>query len=161
MGDYQLASCLAYIFRVNDFQEGESSYEEGTDTESKKKPTLKKAKVSKKASVQLNMEIEDYIELLKNEYETSPEDWKTRGGKLLINELYDYMENYDGSKVEMPSIVIDNFLVNGSFCERAADFTADGEWSNKFEEYKGNWDEFCENEAVIYNENAACTNLGF
>lgn len=165
MGDDELSDNLAYIFRMYDFREGCSDYdddeEDGTDTESKKKPTLKKAKVSKKASVQLNMEIEDYIELLKNEYETSPEDWKTRGGKLLINELYDYMESYDGSKVEMPSIVIDNFLVNGSFCERSTDFTADGEWSNKFEEYKGNWDDFCENEAVIYNENAACTNLGF
>ena len=140
---------------------------EDTDVESKKKVNLKKAKtnkkakVNKKATVSLEMEIDDYIELLKNEYATSPEDWKTRGSKLLMNEFYEYMENFDGGKVEQPSIIMDNFLINGSFCERATDFTADGEWSNKFEEYKGNWEEFCENEAVLYNEDAACTNLGF
>lgn len=136
------------------------------DVESKKKVNMKKAKtnkkanISKKASVQLNLEIEDYIELLKDRYESAPADWKTRGGKLLINELYEYMENYDGGKVEIPSIVIDNFLINGDIVERT-EFTADGEASNKFEKYNGNWEEFCEEEAVIYNDNAACTNLGF
>ena len=126
----------------------------------KKAKTNKKANISKKASVQLNLEIEDYIELLKDRYESAPADWKTRGGKLLINELYEYMENYDGGKVEIPSIVIDNFLINGDIVERT-EFTADGEASNKFEKYNGNWEEFCEEEAVIYNDNAACTNLGF
>ena len=136
------------------------------DVESKKKVNMKKAKtnkkanISKKASVQLNLEIDDYIELLKDRYESAPADWKTRGGKLLINELYEYMENYDGGKVEIPSIVIDNFLINGDIVERT-EFTADGEASNKFEKYNGNWEEFCEEEAVIYNDNAACTNLGF
>lgn len=130
-------------------------------TASKKQVVTKKAKVNKKATVSLEMEIDDYIELLKNEYETSPEDWKTRGSRLLMNEFYEYMENFDGGKVKQPSEVMDNFLINGSFCERATDFTADGEWSNKFEEYNGNWEEFCENEAVIYNEDAACTKLGF
>lgn len=134
---------------------------EDTEIESKKKVNLKKAKVNKKATVSLEMEIDDYIELLKNEYETSPEDWKTRGSRMLMNDFYEYMENFDGGKVKQPSEVMDNFLVNGSFCERATDFTADGEWSNKFKEYNGNWEEFCENEAVIYNEDAACTNLGF
>ena len=67
-----------------------------TEVESKKKVNMKKAKtnkkanISKKASVQLNLEIEDYIELLKDRYESAPADWKTRGGKLLINELYEY-----------------------------------------------------------------------
>lgn len=137
-----------------------------TEVESKKKVNMKKAKtnkkanISKKASVQLNLEIEDYIELLKDRYESAPADWKTRGGKLLINELYEYMENYDGGKVEIPSIVIDNFLINGDIVERT-EFTADGEASNKFEKYNGNWEEFCEEETVIYNDNAACTNLGF
>ena len=167
MGNFELANNLAYIFRVNDFREGCSDYEEDTDVESKKKVNLKKAKtnkkakINKKATVSLEMEIDDYIELLKNEYETSPEDWKTRGSRMLMNEFYEYMENFDGGKVQQPSVVMDNFLINGSFCERATDFTADGEWSNKFEEYKGNWEEFCENEAVLYNEDAACTNLGF
>ena len=134
---------------------------EDTEIESKKKVNLKKAKVNKKATVSLEMEIDDYIELLKNEYETSPKDWKTRGSRMLMNDFYEYMENFDGGKVKQPSEVMDNFLINGSFCERATDFTADGEWSNKFKEYNGNWEEFCENEAVIYNEDAACTNLGF
>jgi hypothetical protein len=139
---------------------------EDTEIESKKKINLKKAKtnkkakVSKKASVQLNLEIDDYIELLKDRYESAPADWKARGGRLLIDELYEYMENYDGGKVEIPSIVIDNFLINGDIVEKS-EFTADGEASNKFEKYNGNWDEFCEEEAVIYNDNAACTNLGF
>lgn len=143
---------------VNSYVVGDS---EDTEIESEKKVNLKKAKVNKKATVSLEMEIDDYIELLKNEYETSPVDWKTRGSKLLMNEFYEYMETFDGGKVEQPSIVMDNFLINGSFCERATDFTADGEWSNKFEEYNGNWEEFCENEAVIYNDEVACTNLGF
>lgn len=137
-----------------------------TDVESKKKvnmkkaKTNKKAKVSKKALVQLNLEIDDYIELLKDRYESAPADWKTRGGRLLINELYEYMESYDGGKVQIPSIVIDNFLINGDIVEKT-EFTADGEASNKFKKYNGNWEEFCEEEAVIYNDNAACTNLGF
>lgn len=110
--------------------------------------------------MQLNLEIDDYIGLLKDRYESAPADWKTRGCRLLINELYEYMENYDGGKVESPSIVIDNFLINGDIVEKT-EFTADGEASNKFEKYNGNWEEFCEEEAVIYNDNAACTNLGF
>lgn len=140
---------------------------EDTEIESKKKVNLKKAKkvnkkakMHKKAAVQLNLEIDDYIELLKDRYESAPADWKTRGGRLLINELYEFMENYDGGKVEIPSIVIDNFLINGDIVERT-EFTADGQSSHLFEKYNGNWEEFCEEEAVIYNDNAACTNLGF
>ena len=76
----------------------------------KKAKTNKKAKVNKKATVSLEMEIDDYIELLKNEYATSPEDWKTRGSRMLMNEFYEYMENFDGGKVEQPSIIMDNFL---------------------------------------------------
>lgn len=67
MGNYELASNLAYIFRMNDFREGCSDYEEEeeTEVESKKKVNLKKAK---KEFVDINGKTwKEFLDNIKNE----------------------------------------------------------------------------------------------
>lgn len=155
MGNFELANNLAYIFRVNDFREGCSDYEEDTEIESSKKiKMVKKAKIGKKAGITVKMELPlaNYMEMLKNRA-------KENGRNLyLADELADYFLNFD--TVPEPMFFVDNYLINGEFVEKG-EFTPDGEFSELYEKYNGNWETMCENEALFHNDEEACLNLGY
>lgn len=156
MGNYELANNLAYIFRMNDFREGCSDYEEEeeTEVESKKKVNLKKAKkVNKKAGkITVEMDSSDYMDLLRDRA-------KEIGRELIMeDELEQYIEGI-GSIDITPMVFVDNYLINGEFIERNQ-FSTDGDYSDLYAKYNGDWNEMCDNEAVFYNEEMACLNLG-
>lgn len=126
------------------------------DVESKKKvKVVKKAEVGKKAENMVTMELPlaNYMEMLKDRA-------KEIGRSLyMADELEDYFLAVGGNVLE-PMTFVDNYLINGEFVEKE-EFTAEGNYSELYEEYNGNWEEMCENAAIFYNDEMACLNLGF
>ena len=111
----------------------------------------KKQFVTKKASIMVKMELPlaNYMEMLKDRA-------KEIGRSLyLADELEDYLSNFD--TVPEPIYLVDNYLINGEFIEREGEF-GDSEW---YDVYDGDWNKFCENEALFYNDEEACLNLGY
>lgn len=123
-------------------------------TASKKSNVSKKANVDKKAENMVTMELPlaNYMEMLKDRA-------KEIGRSLyLADELEDYFLAVGGNVLE-PMTFVDNYLINGEFVEKE-EFTADGNYSELYEEYNGSWEEMCENAAIFYNDEMACLNLG-
>lgn len=123
-------------------------------TASKKSNVSKKANIDKKAENMVTMELPlaNYMEMLKDRA-------KEIGRSLyLADELEDYFLAVGGNVLE-PMTFVDNYLINGEFVEKE-EFTADGNYSELYEEYNGNWEEMCENAAIFYNDEMACLNLG-
>lgn len=114
----------------------------------------KVARLSKKAGY-VKIDIEDYLNLLSDRA-------KEIGRQIpMEEEFFNYIRDFgEDTDFGSPSYVVDNYCINGEFVERETGFTADGDYSNKFKEYNGDWNEFCSNEAVFYNEEEACLNLG-
>lgn len=117
-----------------------------------------KSNIKKTAST-VEIDIEDYLEALDERLTTAEERWG--GAPELHSQLLDYVEEvFAGQKVPSVSAVADNFVVNGEFVYKN-DFTKDGNYSKLFEEYNGDWDAFCENEGILYNDEVCCIRLGF
>ena len=114
----------------------------------------KKATMEKKAVAMVRMElsINDYMDMLDARAQ------EFRGEELpLRDELRDYFIGIEN--VPEPMIFVDNYLINGEFVEKG-EFTPDGNYSGLYEQYNGDWEKMCDNEAVIYNEEMACLRLG-
>ena len=127
---------------------------EDTEIESKKKVNLKKAKkVNKKAGkITVEMDSSDYMALLRDRA-------KEIGRELIMeDELEQYIEGIGNIDIT-PMVFVDNYLINGEFIERNQ-FNTDGDYSDLYAKYNGDWNEMCDNEAVFYNEEMACLNLG-
>lgn len=162
MGNDELSENLAYIFRMYDFREGCSDYEEEeeeTEVESKKKVNLKKAKkVNKKAKtnkkagkITIEMDSSDYMELLRDRA-------KAIGRELIMeDELEQYIESIGNIDIT-PMVFVDNYLINGQFADKE---TWQEDFEDEYKKYNGDWNMFCEKEAVFYNDEEACLNLGF
>ena len=118
------------------------------------KSVKKVATLSKKAGY-VKIDTEDYLNLLSDRA-------KEIGRQIpMEEEFFNYIRDFgEDTDFGSPSYVVDNYCINGEFVERETGFTADGDYSNKFKEYNGDWNEFCSNEAVFYNEEEACLNLG-
>lgn len=125
---------------------------EDTEIESSKKVKMvKKAKIGKKAGTMVKMELPlaNYMDMLQDRA-------KEIGRQLyMAEELESYFEGVD--TVLEPYIFVDNYLINGEFADKE---TWQEDYSDKYEKYNGDWNEFCANEAVFYNEDEACLDLG-
>ena len=111
----------------------------------------------KKTAGTVQIDIEDYMELLDDRLTQAEEWWGSTG---LHDELLNFMELQDGTEVESPKVVADNFVVNGEFVEKD-EFSENGNYSRLYEKYNGSWEDLCENEGIIYNDEVCCINLGF
>lgn len=113
----------------------------------------------KKTAGTVQIDVEYYLKLLNDRFnEIEPTSWG--GDHGLRKELFDFIRDNDGMLIGEPSIVADNFAVNGEIVYREW-FSKDGEYSDLYEEYNGDWRNFCESEGIIYNDEVCCINLGF
>ena len=129
---------------------------EDTDIESKKKVNLKKAKkvkINKKAGKMVKVEMPLTI-YMANLEDRAKERWNRE--LPLKDELANYLSEFD--YVPQEYIVVDNYLINGQFADKE---TWQEDFEDKYKKYNGDWNMFCENEAVFYNDEEACLNLGF
>lgn len=110
--------------------------------------------IKSEQSVSIPMSV--YIDLLSNRFK----EMGNHAGEealALWPRFLDLIEETGPGDNTSPSYVVDNYLINGEFVSKNA-------WSNeyptRYQEYQGNWQQFCENEAIIYDDNYACLNLG-
>lgn len=118
----------------------------------------KKSNIKRQAAT-VQIDMEDYIDALENRLKIAHERW---GGYPELDEQFlDLIrESYDGQKVPSVSAVVDNYVVNGEYVNKE-DFTPEGNYSSLYEQYNGDWQELCQNEGVLYNDDVCCIRLGF
>lgn len=117
-----------------------------------------KANMKKKAAF-VKIDMEDYIDALDERLAWAENQWG--GAPELHDQLLDFIRDvYDGQEIPSVGVIADNFVVNGEFVYKD-EFTKDGNYSGLFEKYSGNWEELCENEGVLYNDEVCCIRLGF
>lgn len=73
--------------------------------------------------------------------------WFSDASRSLKEQLFDMIEECGVCEESTPSIIIDNFLINGDFIDRSADIKF------KSEEV---WLDYCNDNALIHNEHYAC-----
>lgn len=109
----------------------------------------------------VQIDIVDYLDMVDKELKEAINAWGGPSHWALKDKLLDLLESWDGGDVPSPSVVSDNWVVNGEIIEREEDFTPNGQASDFYEQYNGNWDEFCENEGQIWDDKYCCVRLGF
>lgn len=91
---------------------------------------------------------EDFVsQALYDRFEAVKTLWASAAATALFEQLIDLLievGEFNGSSC----VIVDNFLINGQFVAREHDF------------FEGSWEEFCEANGVIYNDDYCCTNLG-
>ena len=102
--------------------------------------------VRSEATVSIPMS--DYIELLEERFKTAPQDWHSEAADSLWPQYIELIEQVGPGQNTSPSVVVDNYLVNGEFVNRE-------EFSELYPEYEGGWEQFCQNNATVYNESYA------
>lgn len=115
-----------------------------------------KSNLKKKASY-VKIDMEDYIDALHERLEWAENQWG--GAPELHDQLLDYVRDVCAEQ-EMPSVAVvaDNFVVNGEFI-RKEDFNDN--YTSLYKKYNGDWEEMCENEGILYNDEVCCIRLGF
>ncbi|MCM1260569.1 MAG: hypothetical protein NC222_06400 [Staphylococcus sp.] len=113
----------------------------------------------KKTAGSVTIDIEDYIDSLSERIDEAINRWGGEEHEELKEQFLDYCrEVFDGQQVPSVSVVADNWVVNGEFISK-------DEWAESydkaFKQYEGNWEEFCQNEGIIYDDRFCCIRLGF
>lgn len=104
------------------------------------------------------------IEALENFWdmrENNQPDWFSDARRSLKEQLFDMIEECGVGAESTPSIIIDNFLINGDFISRYSDacfwldvYKLDDDLEES--ELEELWQEYCQENAIIYNSNYAC-----
>jgi hypothetical protein len=91
----------------------------------------------------------DFVsQALYDRYEAVKTLWASEAASALFEQLIDLM--LDIGEINASSwVIVDNFLVNGQFISREHDL------------FEGSWEDFCEANGVIFDDNFCCTHLGF
>ena len=117
--------------------------------------------------------IQFIIDALQSRYDNVKELWGGDAASELWEQALQMVEDCGiGDNVTSPSIFVDNYLINGEFVSKGDDkqYWLGGEYDDLSEDDKEcyeceaeyieqKWDEYCENNACLYNGNYAC--LGF
>jgi hypothetical protein len=92
---------------------------------------------------------EDFVsQALYDRFEAVKTLWASAAATALFEQLIDLL--IDGGEFHGSSwIIVDNFLINGQFVCREHDL------------FEGSWEDFCDANGVIYNDDYCCTHLGF
>jgi len=92
---------------------------------------------------------EDFMsQALYDRFEAVKTLWASAAATALFEQLIDLLievGGFNGSSW----IIVDNYLINGQFVCREHDL------------FEGGWEDFCEANGVIYNDDYCCTHLGF
>lgn len=92
---------------------------------------------------------EDFVsQALYDRFEAVKGLWASAAATALFEQLIDLLievGEFKGSNY----VIVDNFLINGQFVAREHDL------------FEGSWEDFCEANGILFNDNFCCTNLGF
>ena len=103
--------------------------------------------------------IEFIIDALQARYDNVKE-WGGEAAHELWEQALSMVEECGiGDNVTSPSIFVDNYLINGEFVSKEDDkqywLGCDSEELSQ-DEIDGEWPEYCQNNACLYNDNYAC-----
>ena len=91
---------------------------------------------------------EDFVsQALYDRFEAVKGLWASEAASALFEQLIDLLievGEFNGSSC----VIVDNYLINGQFVCREHDL------------FEGSWEDFCEANGVLFDDNYCCTNLG-
>lgn len=107
----------------------------------------------------IKMDIDSYMELLDERFSYAQENWGDEKTKHCWEMFRNYIEDIAedlNPQYTSPTYLVDNFVVNSELVSRD-EFEKD--WNNDFGNYE-TFADYCEKNAVLYNEDYAIINLG-
>ena len=114
----------------------------------------------------LNVPVEFVIDALQARYDDVKELWGNDASEALWEQALQLVEECGlGSNITSPSIYVDNYLVNGEFVSRfnisendcnSYGIEFDLNDDNEIIINDGEWEQFCQDNALIYNDEYAC-----
>ena len=107
----------------------------------------------------INVTVEFVIDALQARYDEVKELWASDASAALWEQaLQSVAERGLGENVTSPSIYVDNYLINGEFVSKIADVEhwLDSNQPNGANDLDEAWDEYCQDNAIVYNEEYAC-----
>lgn len=102
----------------------------------------------------VTISMDAYLQCLQDRYDNAPSNWKGAADRALFPLLLKLIEDTGVDPEHSdPSEIVDNFLVNGEMVYRE---DWDRYYSRVYNKYDGDWEEFCENECLLYDNMYAC-----
>ena len=103
----------------------------------------------------------DYINVLITYFNSTPEHLHNNAKDKLFPKYLDIIEKY-GLDIEKanPIDIVDRYLSFGIFVDRKSHFRKYSSTNQLFFKHKKKWNVFCEKEALIYDDDYACTSFG-
>ena len=112
-----------------------------------------------KKSNTINVSIEFIIDALQARYDEVKELWGCDASEALWEQALQLVEECGlGENVTSPNFFVDNYLINGEFVSKAADVEQwlDDNCPNSENDLDEAWQEYCQDNALIYNNEYAC-----
>ena len=127
-----------------------------------------------KKSNMINVPVEFVLDALQARYDEVKELWGSEAREALWEQVLQLVAECGGENVTSPDIYVDNYLINGNFISKEDNIE---DWLHKTSHegfleqlnYKGDeydqwlddnfdnfWNEYCQDNAVIYNGEYAC-----
>ena len=107
----------------------------------------------------INVLVEFVIDALQARYDEVENLWGCDASASLWEQALQLVAECGlGENVTSPSIYVDNYLINGEFVSKIADVECwlDDNQPNGENDLNEAWQEYCENNALIYNDDFAC-----
>ena len=98
-------------------------------------------------------------EALQARYDEVEHKWACDASASLWDQALDIVAECGlGEHVTSPSIFVDNYLINGEFVSKIADVEQwfDSNQPNGEKDLDEAWREYCENNAILFNDEYAC-----
>ena len=112
-----------------------------------------------KKSNTIQVSVEFVIDALQARYDDVKDLWGCDASASLWEQAIQLVEECGmGENVTSPSIYVDNYLVNGEFVSKIADVEhwLDSNQPNGTNDLDEAWEEYCQDNALLYNDEYAC-----
>ena len=98
-------------------------------------------------------------EALQARYDDVKNLWGCEAAHDLFDQALDIVAECGlGEHVTSPNVFVDNYLINGEFVSKIADveYWLDSDQPNGEKDLDEAWQEYCENNAILFNDEYAC-----
>lgn len=155
-GTYKNQNGKDYHFKTKEDALEELDYLRAEHKFDKKESKNMKKKAADEITITISMDT--YLKILEKELAEANDRWGKEASKSLTPYLLQLIEDVGGlGQNNDPDYIADNFVVNGEFISKEDDFIPEnGGYHNEYEQYNGNWEEFCSDNALVYNDEYCC-----
>ena len=112
-----------------------------------------------KKSNMINVPVEFVIDALQARYDEVKDLWGSEAREALWEQALQLVAECGlGENVTSPSIYVDSYLINGNFLSKKNDveYWLDSNQPNGANDLDEAWNEYCQDNALIYNGEYAC-----